>query len=119
MAFTKLKNQLITHLSPSLFLFICLPLLPKWDGTTDANLAVSSGEVRVVPTPGGGLRAARLSFHSLCPGAALSFPSKMLEHTRISEFSGTDPEELQGLKEEAPAAFCISGPTQSWGTLCC
>lgn len=76
-------------------LFCCLPLLTKWDGATNAHLAVPSGDMRAALAPGGGLRAARLSFHSLCPGATLSVPSKMPEHTRICEVSGTDPEELQ------------------------
>lgn len=74
------------HFFPSLYLFFCCPLLLKWDGTTNDNLALPSGKVR----------AATLSFHSFCPGAPLSVPSKMPESTCINEVSGTDPEELQG-----------------------
>ena len=84
------------HFSPSRCLFFCCPLLPKRHGATNTNLAVPSGEVRAAPTPEGDLRAATLSFHSLCSGAPLSVPSKMPEHTRISEVSGADPEDLQG-----------------------
>lgn len=78
------------HFSLSLCLFFCC-LLSKWDGATDATLALPSGRW-VQPPLLRETRAASLPFHSSVPFV----PSKMLEHTRIREVSGTDPEELQG-----------------------
>ena len=107
------------------FLPLSVPLLllssaPKvaWSYQYQPDCSFWGGEGS--PTPEGDLRAATLSFHSLCSGAPLSVPSKMPEHTRISEVSGADPEDLQGGERGGSSIVLHFRPHAEWsppGTL--